>query len=245
MLVGPTWVEVAERLESVFPEPLLGRARAGISLRSRFAEDWLQHAAAQQYVILGAGLDSFAWRRPDAVGTLRVVEVDHPASQEWKRARVAELGLPVHEHHMFVPLDFEHTSLRGLDRTEFEWDRTTTFSWLGVTPYLSLEAIEETLRTIATARSGSSVVFSYAPLEQSLADADRDTIAILAQVTASSREPLRSFFSPPEIEALVQRCGLRVEDHPEPAELVRRYFAGRSDALEPWGVARLVTATVP
>jgi methyltransferase (TIGR00027 family) len=173
-----------------------------------------------------------------------VFEVDHPASQAWKRERVGALGLPG-DDHAFVALDFETTSLRdGLDMAGFDWDQPTTFSWLGVTPYLTVDAIEETLRNVAVCASGTDVAFTYAPSEDCLDDDDRETLAILAPMTASSGESLQSFFSPHAVEALVARCGLRVDDHPDPDEVLRRYFAGRTDGLSPWGMARLVAATV-
>ena len=120
-----------------------------------------------QYVMLGAGLDSFAWRRPDLLGQLRVFEVDHPASQAWKLQRVDDLGLPTHEHHVFVAVDFEVQSLRdGLDAAGFDWSQPTMFSWLGVIVYLTMDAVESTLRTVAECRSGSEVVFEYVLTEE-------------------------------------------------------------------------------
>jgi methyltransferase (TIGR00027 family) len=175
--------------------------------------------------MLGAGLDSFARRRPDLLASVRVFEVDHPASQAWKRERVSALGLPSHDD-AFVALDFETTSLRdGLDGAGFDWDQPTTFSWLGVTPNLTIDAIEETLRTVAACASGTAVAFTYAPSEDCLDDDDRETLAILAPMTASSGESLQTFFSPSAIEALIARCGLRVDDHRSPDELLHRYFA--------------------
>jgi methyltransferase (TIGR00027 family) len=245
ILVGPTWSETHERLESLFSERLLRRARSGIALRSRFAEDRLSGGIARQYVMLGAGLDLFAWRRPDLLVSVRVFEIDHPASQAWKRERATALGLPTSDDHAFVALDFETTSLRdGLDMAGFDWDQPTTFSWLGVTAYLTVDAIEETLQTVAACRPGTDVVFTYAPSEDCLDDDDRETLAILAPMTASSSEPLQTFFSAHEVDALVDRCGLRVDDHPDPDEVMRRYFADRTDGLSLWGVARLVVATV-
>ena len=208
MLVGPTWTEIAERLESLFSERLLRRARAGIALRSRFAEDRLSAGTARQYVSLGAGLDSFFWRRPDLVGSVHVFEVDHPASQAWKRERATALGLPTNDGPTFVALDFESTSLHdGLGAAGFDWDQPTTFSWLGVTGYLTVDAIEETMRTVTACPSGSEVVFTYAPSEDFLDYDDRETLAILAPMTASSSEPLQAFFPPHEVDALVARCG--------------------------------------
>jgi methyltransferase (TIGR00027 family) len=240
------WREIAERIASLFPGHLERRVNAGLAMRSRFAEDRLLAGSFEQYVMLGAGLDSFAWRHPDLLASLRVFEIDHPASQAWKLQRVADLALPMYETHVFVPIDFEVASLReGLTRGGFDWDRVTMFSWLGVTPYLTINAIEETFRTIASCSPGSEVVFSYAPVEELLDDGDRETLAIVAKLTASSSEPLRTFFAPEDIDALLTRCSLRVADHADRVELTRRYCAARTDGLEPWGVEDLVTATLP
>jgi methyltransferase (TIGR00027 family) len=245
VLVGPAWHGIAERLATLFPPHLERRVIAGLAVRSRFAEDRLLGGDFRQYVMLGAGLDSFVWRRPDLVGSLRVFEIDHPASQAWKLQRVTELSLPRHNHHVFVPIDFERTSLRdGLDRAGFDWGEPTMFSWLGVTMYLTIDAIEQTLRTISSCASGSEVVFSYAFPAELLDTVDRETLAIVAELTASSSEPLRTLFAPHEVEALVARCGLRLADHADPAELSKRYFADRTDDLQPWGLGSLVTADV-
>jgi len=246
VLVGPMWREIADLVTSLFPARLERRANAGLAMRSRFAEDRLQAGTFDQYVMLGAGLDSFVWRRPDLLGSLRVFEIDHPASQAWKLERVDELGLPTSANHIFVSVDFEHASLReALDSAAFDRERVTLFSWLGVTPYLTLGAIEETLRTVRSCPSGSEVVFTYAPLEELLGTDDRETLAIVAGLTAASSEPLRTFFRPEDVDALTARCGLQVADHADHAALVRDYFAERTDGLRPWGVEHLVAATVP
>jgi len=246
LLVGPSWRQLSDRLDALFPVHLRRRVEAGLVVRSRFAEDRLELGDFRQYVVLGAGLDSFVWRRPDALGSVRVFEVDHPASQSWKLDRVNELALPRHENHVFVPIDFEVASLRdGLAGAGFAWDQPAMFSWLGVTMYLSVDAIDDTLRTIASAAQGSEVVFTYALVEELLEDKDKATLAILRDLTATSSEPIRTFFAPDEIEVLLGRCGLRLVDHADRLELVYRYFAERTDALEPWGLGNLVAATVP
>ena len=195
--------------------------------------------------MLGAGLDSFAWRRPDLIGDLILFEVDHPASQGWTRQRVIDLGLPVGSRHLFVPVDIERESIReGLDRLGFDWTQPTFFSWLGVTSYLTIEAIEDTLRMIASCASGSQVAFTYS-LADELADDDwREFVGFLGPLAASSGEPLHPGWSPRDIEELVTRCGLRVTDHPNRGMQIERYFANRSDRLQPWG-ACLITAGVP
>lgn len=131
ILVGPTWPAMAEQLTTLFPERILRKTSAGIAMRSRFAEDRLTEGRFAQYVMLGAGLDSFVWRHPDLVRSLRIFEVDHPASQAWKRERIAELGLPTYDSHAFAAVDFEVESLRdGLDAAGFDWEQPTLFSWL-------------------------------------------------------------------------------------------------------------------
>ena len=127
----------------------------------------------------------------------------------------------------------------------FDWDQPTMFSWLGVTPYLSVDAIEETLRTMSSCAPGSEVVFTYAPPQILLDEDDRESVAIVAREAERSTEPLRSFFVPEEIVEIVARCGLHVADHADRDDLIRRYFADRGDGLEPWGVAHIVAAVVP
>ena len=246
MLVGPEWRVLAAEIASQFPDRYLGPGRASAVLRSRYAEDRLTQGRFTQYVMLGAGLDSFAWRRPDLLGQLRVFEVDHPASQAWKRQRVAELGLPTSEHHIFAAVDFEVQSLRdGLDAAGFDWTQPTMFSWLGVIVYLTMDAVEATFRTIAACRSASEVVFEYVLTEEFVDDIGREYKAIFSPLVGTLGEPTRTEWSPTEAEQVVTRCGLRVADHPSRDELVSRYFADRSDGLQPlWGV-RMLAATVP
>ena len=104
VLVGPVWQQLRDQFDPLFPGPVRREARAAVCTRSRYAEDRLAAGAFRQYVILGAGLDSFAWRRPDLLGSLTVFEVDHPASQAWKLERVRELGLPLSDSQVFVPV---------------------------------------------------------------------------------------------------------------------------------------------
>ena len=116
-----------------------------------------------QYVILGAGLDSFAWRRPGALTRLTVYEIDHPATQAWKRQRAEVVALPRSDRHAFAPIDFETQTLgEGLQAARIDWAAPTLFAWLGVAPYLTADAITATLETIATAGPGSELVLTYA-----------------------------------------------------------------------------------
>ena len=175
MLVGPEWRQIYDARAALHQERVRRDARAWVVARSRYAEDRLQQRPFTQYVILGAGLDSFAWRRPDLLHTLRVFEVDHPATQAWKRERIATLALPISDHHVFAPVDFETESIgNGLDAAGFDWSEPTMFSWLGVTAYLEVHAIETMLRSVASAIPASEIVLTYCPPESHLDEFSRE-----------------------------------------------------------------------
>ena len=245
VLVGPAWQELRKGLISLFPTEVVREVLAAVCTRSRYAEDRLAAGAFAQYVILGAGLDSFAWRRPDLLRSLRVFEVDHPASQAWKLERVSDLALPLSDSQVFVPVDFEAESLQDALRTAgFDWDQRALFSWTGVAPYLTASAIASTLRTIAGAATGSEVVFSYRTEEPVLDEVGREFIRIYAPLAASLGEPLQPGWPVIEIDRLISRSGLKVIDHPARADLEERYFADRADGLRPYNVETLVTARV-
>jgi methyltransferase (TIGR00027 family) len=242
-LVGPSWRETRASCQAIFREPVRRQVRASLVARSRYAEDRLVAGPYRQYVILGAGLDSFAWRRPDLLGALRVFEVDHPATQTWKRARIEDLGLPVHDGHVFAPIDFETGTLRsGLDRAGLDWSQPTFFSWLGVTVYLTTEAIEATLRTVAGCEPGSEIVLSYDATAPFRDDIGREMMEAESNVLASVGELDTTMFSPANAEALVERCGLEVAEHLTPDVLYDRYFLDRSDGLRPCTAERLIAA---
>ena len=245
VLVGPVWRELHERVFSLFPGHVTREVIAAICTRSRYAEDRLAAGTFAQYVILGAGLDSFAWRRPDLLRSLKVFEVDHPASQAWKLERVRELALPLNDSQVFVPVDFEAEPLRdALHTAGFDWGQRTLFSWTGVAPYLTPQAIASTLRTIAGAAPGSEVAFSYLAEESVLDDVGTAFTRIYAPLAASLGEPLQPGWPVIEIERLISRCGLEVVDHPARADLQQRYFTDRTDALRPYNVETLVNARV-
>ncbi len=244
--VGASWHEIASSSDSRHSLELRRQLRAAIAVRSRYAEDRLEVGDFHQYVLLGAGLDSFRWRRPDLLGRLRLFEVDHPASQAWKLDRMSDLGLETSEHQVFVPVDFEVESLdEGLDSVAFDWAEPTLFSWLGVIPYLTVSAVEITLRTISKCHSGSEVVFEYGLTPPFLDDIGLEFRRGFLPMAAGLGESIQTGWSPAEAEAIVQRCRLRVADHPSREDLVNRYFAGRTDSLQPWSASRLVAGKVP
>jgi methyltransferase (TIGR00027 family) len=247
VLQGPAWGGVRDELVEALTEPLLRATSALVVARGRYTEERLAAGRFAQYVLLGAGLDTFAWRRPDLLaGGLRLFEVDHPASQAWKRARVAELGLPVHERHTFVAVDFEtDTFAAGLDRGGFDWSAPTLFCWVGVLPYLTVPAVEATLRAIGKAAPGSEIVLSYLIDRALMEDVGRDFIGRFARLAARHGEPFRTELRPEEAETLVRRCGLEVVDHPTRADVHDRYFTGRADGLAPITCEQYLTAAVP
>jgi methyltransferase (TIGR00027 family) len=148
--------EVARRSTPEVAQAMTRYARAGTVMRQRYTEDELGKAIERgvgQYVILGAGLDSFAYRRPDLTGILGVFEVDHPTTQQWKQARLQELHIPLPRNLTFIPLDFEQQTLaEGLRAGGHRPELPTFVSWLGVTQYLTEEAVFNTLQYVASAK---------------------------------------------------------------------------------------------
>jgi methyltransferase (TIGR00027 family) len=246
LLVGPEWQEMADDRRQRYPEEVDRQVRAAVIVRSRYAEERLQMGHFTQYVILGAGLDSFAWRRPDLVGPLRLFEVDHPASQAWKRQRVGDLGLPVSDEHVLTPIDFEVQSLRdGLDDVRFDWNEPALFAWLGVVPYLTQDAVDATLRTVAMCASGSEIVLEYGVPDCDLDDVGRQFRDAFLPIATLVGEPVHTRWSAKEAEQHVLRCGLRVADHPSRSDIDVQFFAGRTDGLRVWTNSRLIAASVP
>ena len=245
-LAGPIWRLVERRALKYYPPPVDRAYRAGIVLRSRYTEDRLVERRFAQYVLLGAGLDAFVWRRPDVVRTLRIFEVDHPESQRAKRERAAELALPEPPEVVYVPVDFEVDALADrLDDAGIDWSSPTLFSWLGVTMYLSLPAIDLALRTVTRCTPGSEIVFTYAPARTTLDDVGRQFDEVAGRFAAEAGEPMVTYLSRPEVERVVERAGLEVAAHPHREELVSRYFSTRGDALEPFTAESLLAARVP
>ena len=188
-----------------------------LAVRSRLCEDWTADMDAKQLVVLGAGLDSTAWR---CSGDLEVFEVDHPASQAWKRARVAALGLPAALEPVWVPVDFEHERLSdGLRAAGFDERRPTFVSWLGVTPFLSRAAISATLGELPRCRLG--VV--YLPPVDDWADALRANLSWMPEEMAKLDEPWLSMLTPHDMRELLSESGFRVLEDVGSADVERRY----------------------
>lgn len=210
--------------------------RASILARARFVEDLVTERAADgvgQYVILGAGLDTFAQRRPDL--RISVFEIDQPGAQAWKRQRLVELGLGIPAFLRLVPVDFEAGDdwWERLAASGFDAARPAVVASTGVSMYLTRAAIIATLRRIATLAAGSTFVMSFMlPLEL-LDDDIRPGVERAADGARASGTPFISFFRPEEMQALAREAGFRQVQHVSAAELARRYFSGRSDGLRP------------
>ncbi len=226
-------------------------ARAGIVVRQRYAEDALDEAVERgvgQYVILGAGLDSFAYRRRDLAAVLRVFEVDHPATQQWKRARLRALHVTLPSNLTFIPLDFEqHTLAEGLHAGDHRPDLPTFFSWLGVTHYLTEDAVFKTLRYVASLAAGSEIVFQYFVPEALWNDEDRPILRLWkARRNAQGEpvEPVLTLFEPTDLAGRLRALGFTRLWDVGPEEADARYCARRTDGLRVYPHMHLMKARV-
>jgi len=193
-----------------------------VSARARLAEDTIADAVAggvRQAVILGAGLDTFAYRNPHL--DLRVFEIDHPDTQAWKRQRLVEAGIAVPDSLTFAPVDFEKETLAaGLAASNFARDEPTVFVWLGVTMYLTAEAIRATLNFIAEQARPTQVVADYLYPISAADPEDRAAFETFADLIAELGEPFSSYFTAEEIDKELRTAGFDViEDFSAPALL--------------------------
>jgi len=223
------------------------RLRAFVAARSRYAEDELAAAfqrGVREYVLLGAGLDTFAYRNSHA--GLRVFEVDHPATQAWKRKQIQAAGIAIPESLTFVPVDFEKQTLaEALPQSGFSKHQPGFFSWLGVVPYLTAQAARTTLAFIGGLPPNSGVVFDYAVPPDSLGPRARAAFDELAARVARAGEPFQLFFEPADLAAMLRSLGFNYIEDLDGAEIDRRYFSDRSDGLSAsGGLGRLVSARV-
>jgi methyltransferase (TIGR00027 family) len=207
--------------------------RAFMAARSRYAEDELARAVEHgvtQYVMLGAGLDTFAYRNPHP--GLRVFEVDHPATQAWKCEQLQSAGIAIPLFLTFVPIDFEQQTLAdGLAQSGFNANAAAFFSWLGVTPYLTLEACMSTLSFIAKLPARSGVVFDFAVDSALLNPGQRQAFDALSARVARYGEPFQLFFDPGKLQDDLRATGFHRTEFLQGKELNARYFKDRKDGL--------------
>jgi methyltransferase (TIGR00027 family) len=228
--------DVARRTSPEFAQTALAYARAYTVMRARYVEDQLGEAirrGVSQYVILGAGLDSYAYRRKDLGDVIQVFEVDHPASQTWKRARLSDLHTELPRNLTFVPVDFEKQALaESLRSSGYRSDAPALVSWMGVTYYLTADAIFSTLRTVASMAPGTEIIFEYALSLSLLDEQARQGVSAIMVQAASRGEPLISFFDPKSLETQVRELGFAEVWDFGNREATARYFAGRSDGFQ-------------
>ena len=222
--------------------------RAFMVARSRYAEDNLAAAIQQgatQYVVLGAGLDTFAYRNPFA--DLRVFEVDFPATQRWKRGKLEAAAILEPGNLTYVPLDFEHQTLAaGLDQAGFDGSQPTVFTWLGVIPYLTLAAFRTTIDLIAAMPAGSGVTFDYSLAPEELSPRMQAARKSLAARVAAAGEPFQLFFRSEQMDNELRSGGFSRIEQLDAIDVNERYFANRSDhlALPAEGLGKLASAWV-
>jgi methyltransferase (TIGR00027 family) len=212
--------------------------RASIVARARFIEDLVVEQAGhgvEQYVILGAGLDTFTQRKSAIASRLRVFEVDRPGPQAWKRQRLIELGYGIPEWLRFVPVNFEagDSWWERLAEAGLDASRPAIVASTGVSMYLTKDAIAATLRQVAALASRSTLAMTFLlPLE--LADSEvRPGLELAEKGARASGTPFISFFTPPEILTLAREAGFREVQHVSADTLTQRYFASRTDGLRP------------
>jgi methyltransferase (TIGR00027 family) len=224
------------------------RARASIVARARFIEDLISVQAdrgVRQYVILGAGLDTFAQRRPELASKLRVFEVDRPGPQAWKRQRLIELGFGIPEWLRLVPVDFEAgvTWWERLEGAGFDAGQSTVVASTGVIVYLTRDATTATLRHVAALAPGSTLAATFMPPLSLIEPEERAPREATERFARAAGTPLISFFAPEEMLALAREVGFRETRHVSAGGLTERYFAGRSDGLRPSSSEDLLVAT--
>jgi methyltransferase (TIGR00027 family) len=246
--LGAMDAEIARLSTPEFAQAMTRYVRADVALRQRYTEEELDKAVERgvtQYMILGAGLDSFAYRRPALATTLRVFEVDHPATQQWKRARLRELNIELPSNLTFVPVDFERETLADRLRIGGYRSELPTFvSWLGVTPYLTEAAVFETFRYVASLAPGSEIVFEYVLPESLVDDENRLLLAVFKAFGAARGEPWLSAFEPSDLATRVKDLGFTEVWDFGPEEANARYFTGRTDGLYIRPMSHLMKARV-
>jgi len=237
-------LDEAEALDVV-----MRRQMSTVLCRSRYAEECLDEAVAAgtgQYVILGAGMDTYGFRRPDMAGRLRIFEVDHPATQAVKKSRLAALGWAIPDNLHFAPCDFTQGTLAAaLGQTPYAARQTVFISWLGVSYYLRREVVLDAFRTMAqNAPSGSTMVFDYFDADAFVPGKMDTRMRAMQTLVRNCGEPMQTGFDPATLAAGLEAAGLVLKEDLGPQALGRRYFNGRADGLRPHAHVHLARAVV-
>ncbi|NVD98261.1 SAM-dependent methyltransferase [Massilia sp. BJB1822] len=244
-ILGPDGEAALRANPQQYDNPVSAVMRTTIAVRSRLAEDcWhaAQEQGVNQYAILGAGLDTSAWRG-SLPAPAAVYEVDLPGVQQWKRERLQAAGMSEPQGLHFIPVDFASENLHETMRAGgFSWEQPAFFSWLGVSMYLCEDEVMQTLSTVAQSAPGSSIVFDYLLDPELLSAMERSAMQMFGARLASQGEPWRCHFVPEQLEARLRQLGFRQVEHFAAEQLSERYLSGRSDGLRLGGTTRLLRA---
>ncbi|MDT7624515.1 MAG: hypothetical protein QOF99_5416 [Pseudonocardiales bacterium] len=222
--------------------------RAAVVARARFIDDLVAEQAGRgisQYVVLGAGLDTFAQRRPEIASRLRVFEVDQPGNQAWKRRRLVELGYGIPDWLRLVPVDFEAGGSwwEQLAAAGFDPGQPAVVVSTGVTMYLTKDATAATLRQLAGLAPASTLAMTFLLPTELLEDADRPGLRAAKSGARATGTPFISFYTPSEMLTLAREAGFTAAEHVPGTVLADRYFADRTDGLRPSSGEDLLVAT--
>jgi methyltransferase (TIGR00027 family) len=247
--IGLRLIEPSEGwLDSPAMSPMFRPWRASVLARARFVEDTVSEALSEgvtQFVLLGAGLDSMAIRRPDLMAHVHVFEVDSPATQLWKRRRFSEIGIDNPASLHFVPVDFEAgiSWIDAIVEAGFDFRLPAVVASTGVTQYLTVQATSENMRLAARLPTGSLYVCTFILSVSELDEDDRKLVEFTASAGTEHGTPWLSFFAPDEFIALAVEAGFDQVELVSSTKLAERYFAGRSDGLRPSGGEYLIVAS--
>ena len=228
--------ELQAKIESL-PDALKLSGIGMLVHRTRYTEEVLQSVATKgpcQYIILGAGYDTFAYRQPEWAKAVQIIEVDHPSTQASKKELLAELSIPTPSNLTFCPCNFEETTLEeALQDIQIDKSIPTVFCWLGVVHYITMDAIHNTLDSIASFCKGSAVVFSFLLKEDQLPESEKEAMKLITKVVEESGEPFISLFTYSELEQLLQKKGFNEIEFLTAKLAQERYYQNRTDGLKP------------
>lgn len=230
-LLGKDKVKEIQKNHKHHRTPAASSLRAHIVLRSRFTEDRLSEAVnrgVSQYIILGAGFDTFAFRQPAWAHKLKIIEIDQPATQAQKISRLKDTGMNIPSNVQLSDIDFERESLLdGFKRQGISLTEPSFFSWLGVTMYLQEAAIDAVLKAVARFPVKSEIVFTFSQPPETLSEKENKFHASLSQIVANSKEPFVSFFKPTDIEKKLHDIGFKSMGILSGEDADKRYFSNR------------------
>lgn len=232
-LVDGSSVDEIQQLVTNYNLPIMQLTRFSFILRNRIVEDMLKvklNAPLEQFVILGAGLDTFAYRQPYWAKHLKIIEIDHPNSQEFKKNHLRKANITVPKNVTFYPIDFELASLKdALTAVYFNANTRSYFSWIGVTQYLTMPAILSTVKTILSLPEGSGIIFSFILPEHLLEGIDKQASVYFSEMLASKGEPWLTRLDPVELQELLYNLGFKKVMYFKPEMVQKQYLHQRSD----------------